>query len=251
MVRRYWTKEEIEVLKQLYPTTPTPDLACLLNRSVGSISLKAYRLGVKADIFSPARNKSWRQRLSESHKGQTPSLEQRRKASERSGEKHPRWGKHWSHDQKIILSLAHKGQHSSPKTEFQNLPRDKYWELQQRAIFAHHKHPNKWEKIAIELLNKACPGEYKFVGDGSLIINGFNPDFTNINGKKKVIEVFGEYWHKGRGIRRWHQTELGRIMVYNSMGYDCLILWDMDLEKKTEAELLAIIRAFNKKRHRN
>ena len=55
--------------------------------------------------------------------------------------------------------------------------------------------PNKPEQILIKLLSKLLPNEYKFVGNGKVIIGGKCPDFINVNGQKKIIEHFGDYWH--------------------------------------------------------
>lgn len=38
---------------------------------------------------------------------------------------------------------------------------------------------------------------FTFVGDGKVIIGGKNPDFINEK-NKKLIEVYGDYWHKGQ-----------------------------------------------------
>lgn len=41
-----WTDEDIRVLRRLYPTTPTEDLAKALRRTAYSVALKAKRLGI-------------------------------------------------------------------------------------------------------------------------------------------------------------------------------------------------------------
>lgn len=127
----------------------------------------------------------------------------------------------------------------------------KRWILEnpEKARILFCKKPTKPELRAGELIEKACPQQYKYTGDGTLVINYLSPDFANINGKKKVIEIFGDYWH-GKGAKRWHQTELGRIMAYNSLGFDCLILWASELKSKPEAEIIAKIQNFNRKQLR-
>lgn len=106
------------------------------------------------------------------------------------------------------------------------------------------KHPNKLEQKVIELIQE-MELPYKYVGDGQVILNGYNPDFINTNGKKKVIEVFGDYWH-GDKAQDWHEGELGRMMLYGSLGFDCLIVWESELKDK-EA-LARRIRAWDKKK---
>lgn len=56
--------------------------------------------------------------------------------------------------------------------------------------------PNGYERELLRVLNTFYPNEWEYVGNGQLIIGGKCPDFVNINGKKQIIEVFGEYWHK-------------------------------------------------------
>jgi hypothetical protein len=63
-------------------------------------------------------------------------------------------------------------------------------------------HPNKPESIILSILEQLYPNEYRFVGDGKVVIAGKIPDFININGQKKIIELFGDYWHEGERIPR-------------------------------------------------
>lgn len=51
-----------------------------------------------------------------------------------------------------------------------------------------------------------------------------NPDFVN-QGKRKVIEVFGDYWH-----RNDDPQEL--IGFYKSAGWDCVVLWEREIMSK-------------------
>jgi len=83
--------------------------------------------------------------------------------------------------------------------------------------------PNKPEKRILNLLNKMYPGEWKYTGDFSFMINGKNPDFVNCNGQKKIIEMFGDYWHKG-------ENPQDRIDTFNPFGYDTLIIWEHELK---------------------
>lgn len=108
--------------------------------------------------------------------------------------------------------------------------------------------PNNFEKKLIKLIDEACPSEYKFVGDGSFIIGGLNPDFANINGKKKLIEGFGDYYHSPKMVKNnWKSSELGRIMIYNSYGFDSLIIWEHELQEKSDEELIEATQSFNER----
>ena len=107
-----------------------------------------------------------------------------------------------------------------------------------RTIEASWKRPTSLEIKLEEIINIACPNEYKYTGNGSFIIGGSNPDFVNCNGQKKVIEGFGDYWHQGQNIQ-------DKISKYAGFGFDCLVIWEHDLYGKSEKELVSIIKSFN------
>jgi len=83
--------------------------------------------------------------------------------------------------------------------------------------------PNKMEQIILYLLNLLYPGEWRYTGDFSFMINGKNPDFVNINGQKKLIEFNGTYWHKD-------DIPGERAKMFAEFGYDTLIIWDHELK---------------------
>lgn len=92
--------------------------------------------------------------------------------------------------------------------------------------------PNKVETTLCNFLTHLLPGEYKYTGN-SLIIGGLVPDFTNCNGKKKIIELFGRTFHDPNKTFKenipWKGQEFGRKAVYSQLGYDTLIIWDDEL----------------------
>ena len=104
-------------------------------------------------------------------------------------------------------------------------------EFRERALqgLLHRTSPNKPERNLQRILDSLYPSEWEYVGDGKVVLNGLIPDFININGKKQVIEMFGDYWH-GPRARNWRETELGRVMAFNSMGFACLIVWEHELD---------------------
>ena len=53
------------------------------------------------------------------------------------------------------------------------------------------------------------------------------PDFVNINGQKKIIELFGSYWHKD-------YDEYERTKYFRQFGWDTLVIWDYELERNEE-----------------
>lgn len=101
--------------------------------------------------------------------------------------------------------------------------------------------PSGLEKEFGKILESYFPSEWVYTGDGkSPSHNGLLPDYLHKK-RKWVLEIFGDYWHTRTGLP-WHQTELGRIMAWNSAGYRCLVLWEHDLRKSPEDELAQRIR---------
>ena len=103
--------------------------------------------------------------------------------------------------------------------------------------------PNRLEKRLIVIINKYnLP--FKYVGDWQFILGGRCPDFLNCNGEKKVIEVFGNYWHsplynpKIKSQYIYQET----MKHYNNHGFKCLILWEHELNKLPEQRIVEKIK---------
>jgi len=88
--------------------------------------------------------------------------------------------------------------------------------------------PNKPEKLLNKILQTMFPKEYEFVGDGKIILDGLNPDFINCNGQKKIIELYGDYWHN---LPQRKETDRRRIKIYRNYGYKTLIIWEHELKE--------------------
>ena len=94
--------------------------------------------------------------------------------------------------------------------------------------------PNKLETYFFE----NTPEIVKFTGDGKVWINFNNgklknPDFV-IDGTNKVIELFGDYWHKGEDT-----DEL--IQQYKEVGYDCLVFWESEIRENYPMVLARVL----------
>lgn len=103
--------------------------------------------------------------------------------------------------------------------------------------------PNKPETFLINLLEELFPGEYKYTGDYSFTINGKSPDFTNINGQKKLIEFFGDYWHRG-------ENSQDGIDIFKPYGWDTLVIWEKEL-KEVETLKRMLVSFHNKGNYKN
>ena len=99
--------------------------------------------------------------------------------------------------------------------------------------------PNKLELRVTKVLRQYYPREWQYTGNGEVIIGALVPDFTNINGRKALIEVFGDYWHKRGRSRKpsYVQTEYGRKEYYSRYGFSCLVLWESFLNNASDAEV--------------
>lgn len=71
---------------------------------------------------------------------------------------------------------------------------------------------------------------FRYVGAGDLLIGLRCPDFINED-TKQVIEVFGSYWHDPNVNEkvRPNQTYDLTMKHYEKFDFDCLILWDYEL----------------------
>lgn len=87
---------------------------------------------------------------------------------------------------------------------------------------AMHMRPTKPERKLLALIEEhGFP--FRYCGDGDVILGGKNPDFINYDGMKQLIEVYGSYWHR-------NDDPSERIRFFEGYGYDCLVLWDHELE---------------------
>jgi hypothetical protein len=98
--------------------------------------------------------------------------------------------------------------------------------IREKAHSSHILSPNKPETL---IISKQFPN-LKFTGDHSFWINfkdkrHKNPDFVvkPFHTNKKVIEVWGEYWHR-------NENPSDLIQKYNEVGIQCLILPYQDIK---------------------
>jgi hypothetical protein len=111
--------------------------------------------------------------------------------------------------------------------------KDKEYKEKQLKLMreAQNHKQTKPEKELMNLLDKLYPKQWKYTGDWSFVVGGKNPDFTNINGKKQVMELFGTYHH---GYKLRHECplihQLDRIDSFTAFGYDTLIIWEHEMK---------------------
>jgi len=93
--------------------------------------------------------------------------------------------------------------------------------------------PNNLERKFL-LMIKKYNLPYRYVGDGRLWIENINPDFINCNGKKEVVEIFGDYWHNpklNKNCKHIH-TEKVRKSLLQKYGFKCIVIWEREFDNK-------------------
>jgi len=124
-------------------------------------------------------------------------------------------------------------------------------EMVKRLRKASFTRPTKPEQRIIDITQEYnLP--YQYTGDGLVILFGLNPDFMNSNGAKKIIEIFGVAFHDPSITFRAEvpliQQEEYRKAIFASLGFDCLVLWDKEMERLSDEEIAQRIRRFTKAR---
>lgn len=195
------------------------------------------------------QNLEYRNHQSEVHKdsmagekhpmfGRKHSEETRKKMRENrspylAGENHPRYGKPHTEEVRKRLSASHKGVPLSEKHRasigkaskrvWARISEEKKNEWAANIRKGLQCVPNKPEAAILSILDSMYPGEWKFVGDGEVVLAGKCPDFINVNGQKKIIELFGDYWHRG-------QNPEDRAAIFAPFGYETLVIWERELK---------------------
>ncbi len=95
-------------------------------------------------------------------------------------------------------------------------------EALRKMLKAVNAKPNRPEQFLIDLFQEHnLP--FRYVGAGDFILGSKCPDFLNYNGKKQLIELYGDYWHKGEDPQE-------RIDFFKGFGFDTLVIWEHELE---------------------
>lgn len=148
--------------------------------------------------------------------------------------------------QRISKGKKNNPYHESEEKKLQRAEKAKLWwklhpEARELAAERAASRIKKWirpTKIEIflnTLLNKYFPNQWKYVGDGQLIIGGKCPDFANIDGRKDLIELFGNYWHAPSDKEK-------RTNHFSKYGYRTLVIWENELDN--EENIIKIITEF-------
>lgn len=126
-----------------------------------------------------------------------------------------------------------KARHAMAETKRRRCREDSEYKKRLVTALLNQAKPNKVEQQLIDWMS-ADGLPYKYVGDGAVVIEGRCPDFINTDGAKRVIELFGDYWHDERRNKRLtaSRTVEGTQTHYKKYGFDCLIIWQRELRNK-------------------
>ena len=86
--------------------------------------------------------------------------------------------------------------------------------------------PNKLERSVQKALNRWFPGEWRY-NKGVVVLDSLVPDFVNVNGRKTLIEVHGDYWHRNDPVTR-------KTRRYARLGFKCIVVWEREFKKNPD-----------------
>ena len=236
--RNYWYgKQHSEEHKKRVSEKLKGHLSLNKGKIIPNISLNhADVSGEKNPFYGKKHTKEANLKNYLAHIDKKASKETRQKIGKKSKE---RWADE-EYKKKTTTSMISAGSKPEFKEKISKASRKRWGNpaykerVLKKTIKSLHKKPNIPENKLIEIAKKHdLP--IKYVGDGSIIINGCNPDFLVLN-KKKIIEVFGRTFHDPKvsylGNIPWERQEDGRKAVFNEVGFNTLILWDDELKNE-------------------
>lgn len=96
---------------------------------------------------------------------------------------------------------------------------------------------NGGERVLEGLLSELFPHDFKYVGNRQVRIGGYWPDFINANGRKEIVELFGDTVHgpKFTGRRRCDETRR-RKGIFKKFGFTTAVIWASQLHDKKVVE---------------
>ena len=103
---------------------------------------------------------------------------------------------------------------------------------------------NLSEQSLDKIIQENCPNQYKYNGIGQLgfRIYRHTPDFVNVDGQKKIIELNGCAWHMCDKCGKKHPCNKSKesirerdgrnIINAEKLGYSVLVVWEHELKDK-------------------
>jgi very-short-patch-repair endonuclease len=190
-----------------------------------SKSMKKYR-GKRHWCYGRKRTKETKNKISKSRLGKY------------GGKNNPFFGKHHTKKFKIFISKANTGRtHTLNKFQRKEISKrqKELWAdpiyakriilKMRKDFFSQKRNPTSLEIKVMNMLKK-LKIKFRFTGNSRFMIGKKFPDILLL-GFKKVIEVNGWYWHKG-------ETNKNIKSYYKKYGYECLVLWQKEINKNSK-----------------
>ncbi|MFH1547535.1 MAG: NUMOD3 domain-containing DNA-binding protein [bacterium] len=105
-----------------------------------------------------------------------------------------------------------------------------------KKIFARKKMSKEERRMQGILYSLSLP--YEYVGNFQMRIGKRFPDFVD-KSSRKIIEVFGDYWHK-------NDNPQDKIDYYQENGYSCLVIWASEMYTQQEKTIQKILDFHNR-----
>jgi len=226
-----WDSDEVEYLRENYSDTPVKEIAEKLGRSRDSVYGKARSLGLRSKTMG--RGETWEEEEVDFLKSNYGEMETE-KIAEKLG-KSPRAVYHMV--DKLDLEMDDPWRFRRGEKMAKSHGEEALRKIAERSF---PEKPTSPERRVIGIIDDySLP--FKYVGKGDVIIGGLIPDFIDCDGSKRIIEVFGDYWHTGKDVPH-HRTEEGRRKRFSEYGFDLLVLWESEMKDLSDAEIAERIR---------
>lgn len=151
-------------------------------------------------------------------------------------------GKKISEEQKKQISATLKKQSKRLSEHAKKLWQDpeKVKVMVSKMRLAKQQRPNNLEASVMEMLNKHFPDEWQYSGNGGLVLGRCCPDFVRNHGHNQVIEIYGDYWHRG-------ENPQDRVDLFDTYGYKTLVIWEKEVHAMSEEEFVKLVFKFMQK----
>jgi very-short-patch-repair endonuclease len=100
--------------------------------------------------------------------------------------------------------------------------------------------PTQLEKVMNDLLQSFFPGDWVYVGNGKVTVEGFIPDFVHKE-EKWIIEVNGDYWHS---LPENKKRDKVKTKVYAENGYKVLEIWETEVYSRPKSVVDKVLSFF-------
>lgn len=203
--------------------------------------IRSSKLGKLNPNWGKHPSTETRAKMSKAHTGRTHTAEARAKISHAKMGNTDSLGVPRSKEWRLNMSRIQTLRYQNPDARRQTSEaRKRNWqnpEYRDRIIRAALKgsqvRPTAPESKVRSILDARFPGEWKYVGDGDVVIGGKNPDFINVNGQKSVVEVFGDWWHgeERTGVPN-EKAVSARIAHFAKHGFRCAVVWESEAQEE-------------------